>query len=136
ISTYMPLYANERIGLDETTAGLVLAAFSFTGVAARLAWGWAGDRVTGVHAVLGALAGASTVAGVVLWHAEAGPGWSVWVAAVGLGLSAAAWNAVGMLAVVREVPRAHVGRATGLVNVGFFGGFVLSPVVFGAVVDA
>lgn len=136
VTTYIPLYANERIGMGETTAGTVLAVFALTGVAARLAWGWIGDRAAQVAVVLGGLALVSTAATLLLWHAEAGPPWSLWLAAVGLGASAAAWNAVGMLAVVREVHAAHVGRATGLVSVGFFGGFIVSPTAFGALVDA
>jgi nitrate/nitrite transporter NarK len=136
VTTYIPLYADERIGLGETAAGGVLAVFALTGVVARLAWGWIGDRVAGAAPVLGALALASTVATLVLWHAESGPAWSVWAAAVGLGASAAAWNAVGMLAAVRDVDAAHVGRATGIVSAGFFAGFIVSPTAFGAVVDA
>jgi nitrate/nitrite transporter NarK len=136
VTTYIPLYANERIGMGETAAGAVLAVFALTGVVARVAWGWIGDRVAGAAPVLGALGLASTLATLVLWHAESGPPWSVWAAAVGLGASAAAWNAVGMLAAVRDVDAAHVGRATGVVSAGFFAGFIVSPTAFGAVVDA
>lgn len=136
VTVHLPLYAHERLGMDEATAGSVLATFAFTGVAARLLWGWIGDRAGRVAEVLLGLAVGSTVATLVLWQAELGATWTVWVAAVGLGLSAAAWNAVGMLAVVREVRHAHVGRATGLVTLGFFAGFIVSPTAFGAIVDA
>jgi sugar phosphate permease len=136
VTVHLPLYAHERLGMDEATAGSVLATFAFTGVAARLLWGWVGDRAAGVAEVLFGLAVGATAGTLVLWQAELGATWTVWVAAVGLGLSAAAWNAVGMLAVVREVRQAHVGRATGLVTLGFFAGFIISPTAFGALVDA
>ncbi|HEX6239041.1 MAG TPA: MFS transporter [Acidimicrobiales bacterium] len=136
VMLHLPLYAHERLGMDEATAGSVLATFAFTGVVARLLWGWVGDRATRVAQVLLGLAAGATVATLVLWQAESGATWTVWLAAVALGLSAAAWNAVGMLAVVREVRQAHVGRATGLVTMGFFAGFIVSPPAFGALVDA
>lgn len=136
VTVYLPLYAHEALGMAEATAGSVLATFAFTGVAARLLWGWVGDRAGRVSAVLSALAIGAVAATVVLWQAESGGAWSAWIAAVGLGLSAAAWNAVGMVAVVRESHRAHVGRATGLVTLGFFAGFIVSPTAFGALVDA
>ena len=73
VTTYIPLYADERIGMGETAAAGVLAVFALTGVAARLAWGWIGDRVAGTAPVLGVLALASMVSALVLWYAEAGP---------------------------------------------------------------
>jgi len=42
INTYIPLYAAQDLGLSEVAAGLLLAVFGLTGLAARLWWtGWA-----------------------------------------------------------------------------------------------
>ena len=60
----------------------------------------------------------------------------LWAGAVALGATAVAWNALGMLSIVRDVDAARAGRASGRVLLGFFGGFLAGPVSFGAVVDA
>jgi cyanate permease len=46
-----------------------------------------------------------------------------------------AWNSVGMLAVISLVDNATLGRASGLVQLGFLAGYASSPTLFGASVD-
>jgi hypothetical protein len=59
----------------------------------------------------------------------------VWLGALLLGATAVTWNAVGMLAVIATTSPADAGRASGYVLFGFYGGFVGSPLLFGAIVD-
>jgi hypothetical protein len=59
----------------------------------------------------------------------------VWAGAALFGATAVAWNALGMLAIVRGVDVAVAGRASGRVLLGFYVGFLAGPVSFGWSVD-
>ncbi|RLP94709.1 MFS transporter [Micromonospora sp. BL4] len=133
VNTYLPLYATQRLGLDTGAAGLLLATFGVTGLLARLWWGRWADRTSDVVVALAWLA-AAAVAGVVLVFA-ADHRWSglVWAGAVVVGGSATAANAVSMLIVLRRGKA--LGRASGLVSLGFFSGFVVGPAAVGWCAD-
>jgi hypothetical protein len=60
----------------------------------------------------------------------------LWVGAGLFGASGIAANVVLMVNVVRAVPVAVVGRATGVLALGLYAGFTLGPISFGALVDA
>jgi MFS family permease len=136
VGAYLPLYAVERLGLSTTAAGLAAGLIGLAGVVARIVWGRAADRRPAAGtAALGALAGGSVLAVVLVAAAEAGWAGLVWPAAVLFGATAVAWNSVGMLAVVRGVDAARSGRASGRVLLGFYLGFVISPTAFGRVVS-
>jgi predicted MFS family arabinose efflux permease len=134
VNTYLPLYATQRLGLGTGAGGALLAAFGLTGLLARVWWGRWADRAAEVVPVLAWLAAAAG-AGVVLLF-SAGPVWSglVWLGAVVVGGSATAANAVSMLVVMRQGKA--VGQASGLVSLGFFGGFVVGPAAVGWCADA
>jgi MFS family permease len=136
VSAHLPLYAVERLGLEKSVAGLVASVIGLSGVVARLLLGRAADRShTPVTVALGRLAAAAVGATVLLLLADVGGVWLLWSGAVAFGASAIAWNAVGMLSIVRGVDPALAGRASGRVLLGFFSGFVISPVTFGWSVD-
>ncbi len=132
---FLVLYAVEDVGLPAAQAGAVLGLGSAVGVAARIAWGRAAERVASVAAALFLLAGLSAAAQALIWVAPAWPA-LLWAGTVLYGASATAWNAVTMLAVIRGVPAERTGRASGTVQAGFFVGFIAAPVGFGALVDA
>lgn len=137
ISAYLPLYGVERFALPAAVAGLLTSVVGGVGVAARIAWGRASDRrvvpPARSLAVLGALA---TLAALLLVIADGRTVVLVWVGAVLAGASAAAWNSIGMLAIVRDAPLAVAGRASGVVVLGFYVGYLAGPSIFGATVDA
>lgn len=135
-STYLPLYAYERLDFSAALAGLAWATVGAVGVVARIAWGRHSDRVRDLAVPLAAIGALSVAAQLLIWGAEAAGGWMLWVGAVAFGASAASWNAVGMLAIVKRVEAADAGRASGLVQLAFYAGFVASPVAFGVSVDA
>ncbi|GAA4727979.1 hypothetical protein Prum_003020 [Phytohabitans rumicis] len=133
VTTYLSLYAVQRLGLAEWTGGMVLAALGVTGLVSRVLWGRWADRLADLTVALAWLPAAAVGAASLLW--ASGPVWSglVWLGAVGVGGSATAANAISMLAVVRR--GGPTGHASGLVSVGFFGGFVVGPALFGVVAD-
>ena len=59
----------------------------------------------------------------------------LWVGAALFGATAVAWNALGMLSIVRDVEVSVAGRASGRVLLGFYIGFLVGPVSFGWAVD-
>jgi cyanate permease len=71
----------------------------------------------------------------------AGLAWSinfpvmVWPAAVVMGLSAASWNSVGMLATIVTAGPARAGAATGWVQLGFLTGAGVGTPLYGWLVD-
>jgi hypothetical protein len=57
-------------------------------------------------------------------------------AALLFGATASTWNSLGMLAAIDASGSARAGRATGRVLLGFYFGFVVAPLGFGAIVDS
>ncbi len=136
IGAYLPLYAVEAVGTSAAVGGALAALMGGAGVLARLGWGRWGDRTSRSLATpLLWLAVGAVLATVVLIGADAGGVWLLPVAAVGLGSTAVAWNAIGMLAIVRDVAPGISGAASGRVLLGFYVGLLSSPVAFGFVVD-
>lgn len=135
-NAYLPLYAVERLGTTTTRAGAIAAAVGATGVVSRILWGWLAERLSSYRLPLTGMAfGAVVAVASVLAGPRLGVA-AVWFGAILFGATAVTWNAVGMVAVIGEVESDDAGRASGLVLFGFYTGFVPSPVVFGALVDA
>lgn len=134
---YLPLYAVEELGTGRRTAGLAAGLMGLVGVVARVWWGRRHDRTsTPVTRTLLLLAAGSVLATGLVWGAQAAGVALLWGGAAALGATAVAWNALGMLSIVRDVDASRAGRASGRVLLGFFAGFFTGPVSFGAVVDA
>lgn len=136
VSAYLPLYAVEELGFSRATAGLAAALMGFVGIGARVAWGLRQDRTaTPVMRSLGTLAAGSVVASVAMASAAPLGSALLWAGAAVFGATAVAWNALGMLSIVRDVDVTLAGRASGRVLLGFYTGFVLGPVSFGWAAD-
>jgi hypothetical protein len=86
-------------------------------------------RSLGILAVGSVLAAAAMAMAVSLGSAL------LWIGAAVFGATAVAWNALGMLWLVRDVDVTVAGRASGRVLLGFYVGFVLGPVSFGWTAD-
>jgi len=136
VGAYLPLYAVEELGLTRATAGLAAALVGFVGIIARVAWGRRQDRTaTPVIRSLGTLAAGSVAAALLLWGASSLGRGLLWPGAALFGATAVAWNALGMLSIVRDVEISVAGRASGRVLLGFYVGFLAGPVTFGWAVD-
>jgi MFS family permease len=135
LSAYLPLYLVERTAATAAEAGAAVAVLGLVGVISRIGWGWASERLVSFSTPLVVL-GVGAVFGTALVIAVESFGfWLAWPAAIVLGATAVTWNSVGMLAVLSVSGAEAAGRASGAVLVGFYIGFVASPVVFGWVVD-
>lgn len=133
---FLPLYAQDVGGMSAATTGALISVAGLVGIAGRIGWSWIGERGVDSAGSLAVLAFTSTSSVAALLVApRAGP-WAYWVAAFAAGATMLAWPGIGMLAVVVEVPQRVAGHATGLVLRGFLAGWAVSPVLFGAFVDA
>ncbi len=132
---FVSVFAVEEVGMAETTAGGMLAVIGFVGTGARLLWGALADRVRSSHALLVAISAIGLVATAgISASPDSGP-WLLIVATGLFGASIMAWNAVGMLAVIRDAPPERAGSASGVVLFGFLAGLTIGPWAFGALVD-
>jgi predicted MFS family arabinose efflux permease len=134
IFTFMPLFAVESLGLGPSSAGLAVAVTGVAGVAGRILWGRFAEVRFGTWRSLEYIAVIAAVSALLLVVAPNAT-WLLWVAATLVGLSASAWNAVGMLAVIETVTPAQAGRASGVVLLGFLSGLGLGAPVFGYSID-
>ena len=135
VAAYLPLFAFEELAMDPGQAGRVAAVTGVFGVIARIIWGWWSERAARVAVPLGLLAAGAVVAHLLILASPAVGAWMLWAGAVAFGATAAAWNSVGMLAILRLLDPADAGRASGWILTAFFIGFIVSPPAFGFVVD-
>ncbi|NNC39884.1 MAG: MFS transporter [Acidimicrobiia bacterium] len=135
VNTYIPLFGEESIGLSVRVAGSVAGIAGLVAFFSRLAWARHSERTSSYVASLRWIAGLSVVFVGALLAAQEGGAWLLWIGALGLGASATAWNAVGMLAVMVFAGREQSGGASGVVLLGFLAGLGLGPPLFGWSVD-
>lgn len=133
---FVAVYAVEELGMSQTAAGAQIAIIGLLGFLSRLAWGGIAHRVDATWMLLLAMSGLSVIGGVLMWMAADGGIGLLIAGSVVLGVSALAWNTVGMLAVVREASIERSGTASGIVVLGFLAGVSTGPWVFGALVDS
>ena len=136
VIAFLPLFGQERLSMSVTTGGALLAVMGFVSIGGRIAWGRLSDSVADVTTPMIWLALISLGVTAALAASPAVGPWLAWVAAAGAGLSMSAWNAVGMAAIVREVHPSVTGIASGVVMAGFLGGWMVTPFLFGLIVDA
>jgi predicted MFS family arabinose efflux permease len=134
--TYVPLFAEERLGLSVGSAGVALALIGGTAVVGRIIWGAVAERAARITVPLQLVgyASAAAVVGVfVSGHVGSG---LLWPVAVALGATASSYNSVATMTLFRITPSDAVGRASGVVFTGFLAGLAAGPLAFGALVDA
>lgn len=135
INVYLSLYAYDELGMSVTSAGAVASLTGIVGVFSRIVWGRITDAVVDVAPMLRGIAASSALAVGLMIAARWWGQWLLWLAAFVFGASTLGWIVVGMIGVVALIDLRDAGRASGLVLLGFYGGFVSSPVIFGWIVD-
>lgn len=134
---WIPLFAEEDQLWSGPAAGSLIALVGFTGIASRIGWSRASERIIGHGRTLRILSLMTTLSASLLAFTAMGilPSWVLVPAAFFIGAGAIAWNAVGMLAVMEFSPEGMVGKGTGLVLFGFLFGVAIGPPVMGLSVD-
>jgi len=131
LMSFLVVYLTEALGWTLVAAGLALTVTTLGGVAGRIVWGWAADRLLKPRRVLGMLG--IVAFGCSLALAFAHPAWPVAgllaVAAV-FGGTAIGWNGVQLAEVARHAPAGAAGAVTGAAGFITFSGVVAGPPIF------
>lgn len=135
IVTYLPLFGVETLHLDPRTAGMAAALVGLVGTVARIMLGGRTQYVADVRRPLGLLSAGAALSVLLVVGSEWAGAPLLWVGAAGVGLTAMSWNSVAAIALVRDMPSGTTGRASGLMQSAFYGGFIASPLLFGWIVD-
>lgn len=131
----LPLYVSDVAGEGPRFGGYLIAIAGATAVVARIGWATLAER-TGKHYVLLMVLGVGSGFGAILLMLGEANRWILWVAAATLGVSAASWNAVGMVTVMRVTHgRGDTGAVSGWVYFGFLLGVSLTGPLAGASKD-
>lgn len=138
-NVYLVLFAHQRVHLDIRLAGALLAVMGLVAVVARIVLTQVVERTrsperAGIH-MLRAMAvlavGATVLIATAPWLGLA----ALWAGAAITGLSVASFNGIMMFVVIRTTEKEATARASGLVQGAFFAGMLVSPPVFGLLVD-
>lgn len=136
VSTYVALYAQERVGVSVATSGYVLALMGAVAIAGRIVWGHLAERATAFPMRFIVLSGLTAIAAACLWAASILGPMMLWAGAVMWGLSQLSFAAVTAVAIMAFAGREVAGRASGILLVGFSIGLMCGPILFGVARDA
>jgi nitrate/nitrite transporter NarK len=134
---YFVSHLTLQLGFSLVSAGAVYAAGHGAGIVGRIVWGAVADRLLAPRTTLAALGvvSAACAAATALFSA-AWPLAAIVAVTVLYGASAVGWNGVFLAEVARSAPAGQVGTATGGTQFFTFGGAMLGPPVFTALVSA
>ena len=135
VLTYLPLYAEEVLGMSRVQSGLVLALSGLIGILGRIGWGCLAEGRLGWARSLMIIALLSALLGVVLAFGPLLGTWAIWLAGILFGISGSSWTSVGMLAVIQILPTSLAGRGSGVVFFGFLSGSAVGAPLLGWSVD-
>jgi predicted MFS family arabinose efflux permease len=135
ISPYLPLYAQEAVGVGATTAGLAFSVVGLVAIPGRILWGRQAERTGDFQWLLVLLSLMALGSALALWAAGTwGPG-LLFLGAIGWGASQLSFMVVAMLAVMAFAALETAGTASGVVLLGFGAGFMIGPIAFGLLAD-
>ncbi|MFD1214551.1 MFS transporter [Arthrobacter sp. GCM10027362] len=135
-NVYLPLFAVRALDFPLVLAGVAAGVSGVVGVSSRILWGR--RMATGVRAsTLLALMGAGALGGAaaLLGAGEFGNPVLLWIGVVLHGATVLGANVVTMAGVMRVVPPARVGAASGIVSMGMYTGFAGGPLLMGLLLD-
>ena len=133
LSRFLPLFAEEEIGLSMTRAGLVFGVQGLVAIPVRLASGTLLDRGVSARLTLAVMGFGGAVAVLLIlastWSGEG----LLWAGTVAAGVTVGSWNTAANLAMIRQ--RENAGRASGRMILGFMMGLTIGGPTVGWSVD-
>ena len=130
--TFLGLFA-ARQGVAVGETGAMVAGFGVMGILARTLLTPLAARMAEESWLLLTLLLLASLALAVTAQATPQAHWPLWFGALGMGLTAVATHAIAMSMLLRDPAFGSPASASGLLSAGFFAGFALGPVLFGAV---
>lgn len=138
VTTFVPLYAHQDLGLSAAHAALLLAGYGASGIGSRVLWTSLASRREDPLGLQLMLALFAVIAAGALWlssEVTAADLALIWAGTIGIGATAVAANAVSMLIAINDRRFGPVGHASALASCGFFTGFAVSPPLAGLLAD-
>jgi predicted MFS family arabinose efflux permease len=135
VSPYLPLYAQEAVGVSAATAGLVFSVVGLVAIPGRILWGRYAERTGAFQGGLAMLSLIALASAVTLWSAKTWGAALLFIGAAGWGASQMSFMVVAMLAVMAFATHESAGSASGFVLLGFGVGFMVGPIAFGNLAD-
>ncbi|MCC6195102.1 MAG: MFS transporter [Burkholderiales bacterium] len=135
LSSFLVVYLTESLQWSLVAAGLALTFTTFAAVPGRIIWGAIADRTRSAVLVLAGIGIVAAMCGFAL--ALARPAWPtavVLLVCALYGFSAVGWNGVQLSEVARRAPAGMTAAITGASSFIMFGGVMLGPVAFAALV--
>lgn len=137
LSAFLVTYLNHDLGMPLVLAGMVLSVAQAAGVGGRVLWGIVADRLVQPNYVLGGLGLAMTVAALLAGAFTAHwPLAAILAVAALFGGTAVGWNGVYLAQIARLSPPGRAGEVTGGTSFLTFGGVMVAPTVFSAILSA
>jgi nitrate/nitrite transporter NarK len=137
LGAFLVTYLVESIELAVVTAGAVLSAAQAAGVGGRILWGVVADRYGAPLLVLGALGIAMSACALATGTFT--PDWpllGIVAVCFAFGGTAVAWNGVFLAQVARLSPPGRAGEVTGGTSFLTYGGVMITPALFSAILAA
>ena len=135
--TYLVSFLKLGLGYSLVAAGLVFSAAQVAGVVGRILWGAFADQFLAPRTILAILGSTMALCGLAAATFTASwPFAAVLAVCVLYGATAVGWNGVFLAEVARLAPEGRVAFITGGTQFYTFGGVLVGPPVFGAMVSA
>jgi len=129
--TFLGVHA-QQLGVSTALVGMMDSGFGVMGIVSRVVLTPISSRMRDETLLLLILFLCAIVALLVMRLAAPDSHWPLWVAALGMGASAVATNAIAMSLLLRDARFGAPARTADMLSTGFFGGFAIGPPVFGA----
>lgn len=136
-NVYLPLFTVRELGFSLLLGGIAAGVSGIVGVTSRILWGRQMARgmrastlliMLGIGAVLGAAA--------LLCAGEFDAPALLWLGVALHGATILGTNVVIMAGVMKVVPAARVGAATGVISMGMYAGFATGPLLTGLLLES
>lgn len=134
VQTYLVLFGVDHAGLSEASAGIAMGVMGFIAMTSRVAVTHLAERLGRPLLFLRVAAVGSLVSVLILMGGEHEAA-LLFLGAAGMGLTGIVANSLAHLVVVSHLPRRMAGRASGMVQAGFYLSWLSMPAVFGWLVD-
>ncbi len=135
IGRFLPLFAEEAVGMGRTAAGMLIAVVGVCGIVFRIGAARLAGSTVAPQRILTVLSLTAIGTSILLISATTVGPWILWPIAVLYALGHIAWNAVVNLTIISSAPRRDAGRFSGIVMLGFLFGMTIGAPLTGLVVD-
>lgn len=134
VVNFTVVYAVDGLAMSYVLAGALLSAATVTGAFGRVFWGAIADLLRKPSAVLAGIGALIAVAATAMaFSTPAWPTAAVYLVCIVLGGTAVGWNGVFIAESALRAPPGRAAEFTGATQLFVFGGALLSPLLFRAV---